>query len=56
MFQLTNHISEEQIEEFCMKNHIKKLSLFGSASRNELQLDSDIDILVEFEKEKLPGC
>lgn len=28
---------------------IKRLALFGSAARNELREDSDIDVLVEFE-------
>jgi predicted nucleotidyltransferase len=55
MFKLTNYISEERLEEFCRRNHIKKLSLFGSALHNELLPDSDIDILVEFEKGKTPG-
>jgi predicted nucleotidyltransferase len=32
-----------------MKNHISKLSLFGSATRDDFRPDSDVDILVEFE-------
>jgi uncharacterized protein len=31
------------------------LSLFGSAVRDELKNDSDIDILIEFEKGLTPG-
>lgn len=55
MFRLTDYISKGELEEFCLKNHIKKLSLFGSALRDELRPDSDIDVLVEFEKEHVPG-
>ncbi len=37
------------INEFCRKNHILRLSLFGSALREDFTDESDIDILVEFE-------
>lgn len=32
----------------CRKYGVKKMSLFGSAARNELRPDSDVDLLVEF--------
>jgi len=48
------HLAPEELEFFCRKNHIRKLSLFGSALRGELRPDSDIDILVEFEPEQEP--
>ncbi len=48
-------ISNKDIEKFCSSNHIKKLSLFGSAVRNELTSNSDIDILVEFDEDNVPG-
>jgi len=51
----TVDIPEEQIEEFCQKYHIRKLSLFGSALRPDFRADSDIDILVEFETGHVPG-
>ena len=36
-----------------LKNYgIKRIGLFGSAVRNELTKESDIDIVVEFEKGK----
>ena len=55
MFSITNIISEEKLSEFCKKHHIKKLSLFGSALRDEVRPESDIDMLVEFEEEYTPG-
>jgi len=55
MFSLIEIISRETLEEFCRKNHIIKLSLFGSALRDELKPESDIDVLVEFEKGHIPG-
>jgi hypothetical protein len=37
-----------------LESFIVKLSLFGSALRDKLKPDSDIDILVEFDKKHLP--
>ena len=39
----------KQIDEYCRRNHIRKLSLFGSVLGDNFKPDSDIDILVEFE-------
>jgi predicted transcriptional regulator of viral defense system/predicted nucleotidyltransferase len=36
-------------------NHIKRVSLFGSAARREITPTSDIDLLVEFEEGKSPS-
>lgn len=48
-------IPYEKIVEFCKRNHIRKLSIFGSALREDFRQDSDIDILVEFEPGHVPG-
>jgi len=45
----------EAIAEFCKRNHIRKLSLFGSILRDDFGPESDIDVLVEFEEGKTPG-
>ena len=42
-------LDHKQIEEFCRRNHIQKLSLFGSVLRDDFGSDSDVDVLVEFE-------
>lgn len=34
---------------FCKRNHIRKLSLFGSVLRDDFRPESDIDVLVEFD-------
>ena len=39
-------ITKEQIAEFCKKNHIKKLALFGSILHDDFRPDSDVDMLV----------
>ena len=48
-------ISKKQLSEFCKKNHIRKLSLFGSALRDDFGPDSDVDMLVEFGPEARIG-
>ena len=48
-------IDQEKIEEFCRRNHVRKLSLFGSVLRPDFRPDSDVDVLVEFESGKGVG-
>jgi hypothetical protein len=48
-------IPYDKIAEFCKKNHIRKLSLFGSVLRDDFTENSDVDVLVEFEEGKTPG-
>ena len=55
MFKLTDYISKTEMETFCRRNHITKMSLFGSALRDELKPGSNMDILVEFDKDHIPG-
>ncbi len=49
------NIPKEKIVEFCKKNHIRKLSIFGSALREDFRFDSDVDVLVEFEPDTRVG-
>ena len=44
-----------QVAEFCKNNRIRKLSLFGSALREDFRPDSDIDLLVEFQTSAAPS-
>lgn len=48
-------IPRAKLAALCRKYGIRKLSLFGSAARNELTPESDIDLMVEFEPEKAPS-
>ncbi len=43
------NIPKEQLVRFCEKHHISRISLYGSALRDDFGPDSDIDILVDFE-------
>ena len=46
---------EKKIAEFSKKNHIRRLSLFGSALREDFSPDSDVDMLAEFDTEARVG-
>ncbi len=48
-------VGKEQIAEFCLRHHIRKLSLFGSVLRDDFRPDSDVDVLVEFAPEHAVG-
>ena len=47
-------ISADAVAAFCQRNHIRKLSLFGSVLRDDFRPESDIDVLVELEPGKTP--
>ena len=55
MAKVQINLPKEKLAEFCKRNHIRKLSLFGSALQGNLRTDSDIDFLVEFDPEHIPG-
>jgi hypothetical protein len=45
----------DQIAEFCEKYHVRKMSLFGSVIRDDFRPESDVDVLVEFLPDHIPG-
>lgn len=45
----------EAIRAYCDTQPIRRLSVFGSAARNELTPDSDVDLLVEYEPDARIG-
>jgi len=49
------NLSPAKLAEFCQRHHIQKLSLFGSVLRDDFTEESDVDFLVEFESEYVPG-
>ena len=41
----------DQIAELCRKHHVRRLSVFGSAARDDFDPEtSDVDVIVEFEE------
>jgi hypothetical protein len=49
---ITNNLSK--IQEVCKKYKVKELYAFGSVTENDFNEKSDVDLLVEFDKSKIP--
>ncbi|HXA18147.1 MAG TPA: nucleotidyltransferase family protein [Thermoanaerobaculia bacterium] len=48
-------LDPEFVAEFCRRNHVQRLSLFGSVLTDRFRPESDVDFLIEFEPEDTPG-
>jgi len=48
-------LPKEQLAAYCRAHGIRRLAVFGSALRDDFRPDSDIDLLVEFEPDHVPG-
>jgi uncharacterized protein len=48
-------VSEAELAPICRRHRIRKLSLFGSRLKGTARPDSDVDLLVEFEPNAVPG-
>ncbi len=52
---LIQDFPRQKLVDFCRRYHIRKLALFGSALRDDFGPGSDLDILVEFFPDHIPG-
>ncbi|GIV58326.1 MAG: nucleotidyltransferase [Bacteroidetes bacterium] len=48
-------LSRDALARFCRRHHIIRLSLFGSVLHGTAGPDSDLDLLVEFDPDHVPG-
>jgi predicted nucleotidyltransferase len=48
-------IDKSVIGDFCRRNHIQRLSLFGSMLRGQQTAASDVDLVVQFDPEHVPS-
>jgi uncharacterized protein len=48
-------VDRASLERLCRRHRIRRLSLFGSVLRGADRPDSDVDLLVEFETDAVPG-
>ncbi len=44
-----------ELSTLCRRHHVRRLSVFGSAARDEMRTDSDVDLLIEFEAGDSPS-
>ena len=47
-------VDDKMIGAFCRRHHIVKLSFFGSVLRDDFGPDSDVDVLVQFDRQHIP--
>jgi predicted nucleotidyltransferase len=45
----------EELKALCRRRHMRRLALFGSVVREDFGVHSDVDMLVEFAPEHIPG-
>lgn len=45
----------DELTQICQRHGIQRLALFGSRLKGTARPDSDLDLLVEFEPERVPG-
>ena len=48
-------IPGDRLASFCEERGIRRLAVYGSALREDFGPESDIDVLVEFEPDRIPG-
>ena len=48
-------IPKDHLAAFCQEHGIKRLAVFGSVLREDFGPESDIDVLAEFEPDRIPG-
>ncbi len=48
-------IDKPALAAFCRRHHIRRMSLFGSVLRADFTPESDVDVLVEFDPQHIPG-
>ncbi len=46
---------KKELNSFCQRHHVHKLAFFGSILSANFGPESDIDVLIEFEPEYIPG-
>ncbi len=49
------NVDEARIADFCRRHHIRRLAFFGSVLRDDFTPESDVDVLVEFDPDHIPG-
>jgi predicted nucleotidyltransferase len=49
------NLPHDRIKNFCQKHYISKLSIFGSVLTDNYNSKSDLDILVNFKPDHIPG-
>jgi len=54
MHPLQIEVQEEILKSFCQRHHITRIAFYGSVLRDDFHANSDVDILVEFDRSHSP--
>ncbi|HMQ16623.1 MAG TPA: nucleotidyltransferase domain-containing protein [Phycisphaerae bacterium] len=49
MATLPHAVNAEQLAALCRRHRVSELAVFGSVARGDARLDSDLDLLIDFE-------
>ena len=49
------HITQERLADFCRRHQIRWLAFFGSVLRDDFGPESDVDVVVEFDRDAQIG-
>lgn len=49
------NLPNDLIKKFCRKHFIKRFSIFGSALTDNFNSKNDLDVLVDFKPDHIPG-
>lgn len=49
------NVPKQQLAVFCQTYNIRRLAIFGSALHSNFNENSDVDFLVEFDPDHIPG-
>ncbi|MDF1592258.1 MAG: nucleotidyltransferase family protein [Desulfobacterales bacterium] len=49
------NVPKQHLAAFCRKHHIQRMAIFGSTLYSSFNGNSDMDFLVEFEPDHIPG-
>ncbi|MBM3474211.1 MAG: nucleotidyltransferase family protein [Armatimonadetes bacterium] len=48
-------VDHDRLADFCRRHHIRYLGFFGSVIHDDFGPESDVDVLVRFDAEHIPG-
>ena len=48
-------VGDDVLDSFARRHSIRRLAMFGSVLRSDFSPTSDIDLLVEFDPDRIPG-
>jgi len=48
-------VAQDRLDDFCQCHHITRMAFYGSVLRDDFHADSDVDVLIAFDPDHVPG-